>query len=46
MNVPLIPNNKKISIKEFDQLNLEFWRSEVLRKGVYTPKKFMSKLNY
>jgi len=43
LNVPLKPNNRKSSIKEFDQLNLEFWRSEVMKKGVYTPKKFMKK---
>jgi hypothetical protein len=42
MNVPLKPNNKQLLLKEFDQLNLEFWRSEVLKKGVYTPNKFMS----
>ncbi len=43
MNIPLKPNDKKLSIKEFDQLNLEFWRSEVLKSGVYTPNKFRSK---
>merc|ERR1711957_516538 len=27
----------------FDQLNLEFWRHEVVKKGVYTPKSFLKK---
>jgi len=43
LNVPLKANNRKTNIKELDQLNLEFWRSEVIKKGVYTPKTFLKK---
>ena len=38
-----MPNNKKNNIKEIDELNLEYWRNEVLKNGVYTPKNFLSK---
>lgn len=43
MNIPLIVNDKSLNIKELDNLNLELWRSEVLKKGVYTPQSFLSK---
>ena len=43
MNIPLKPNNKKTNIEELDDLNLEFWRHQVMKNGVYTPKKYLSK---
>lgn len=43
MNIPLKVNNKKINIKELDDLNIDFWRHEVNKKGTYTPKKYISK---
>jgi hypothetical protein len=43
MNIPLVPNNKSTNLKEIDELNLEFWRHEVLKNGVYTPQDFLSK---
>lgn len=42
LNIPLKPNNKKTSLEEFDNLNLEFWRHNVIKNGVYTPKKYIS----
>ena len=35
-----------IAFEEFDQLNLEFWRHEVIKNGVYTPQSFLSKIYF
>lgn len=43
MNIPLKVNNKKTNLKELDSLNIDFWRSEIEKKGTYTPKSFLSK---
>lgn len=36
-------NNKKLNIKPLDDLNMDFWRSELNKYGSYEPRNFICK---
>jgi len=45
LQIPIEADNSKesVNLDNIDQLNMEFWRFEVLKHGTYIPKKFFKK---
>jgi hypothetical protein len=42
MNIPLKLNNQKLNVKVLEDLNIDFWRSELNKHGSYEPRDFLS----
>jgi hypothetical protein len=43
MNISLKVDNNKTSLKVLENLNFDFWRNEINKKGTYTPNDYFSK---